>query len=305
LKKRRRSRAFIYGFAGTFLVLILLFLAIYETPPAEVATESLPGTIPKYTAPWGPFVPAIALQMGFENFTMIKDANQSVLPLTAVVLNVTNPVAVIRNSDIQYHLDVAVSSPNTTYDVVFLKAASYARVSSAFTEAGQAQDSGHAVLYNVTDEGVGTIEIGYVGLFPEQNAVAFSPGQVEGAQALDIAFDTYNSTIAQMISFTSIPQLLYTVGGTGGHYAIGIQNFPGLVRTGLLTLIAVDPLPSYAQISFVVQFANPATASAQLQTMKTDYLTSHDFTVYSNAPYIKAVELTSSAGLQGAVAQVG
>jgi len=157
----------------------------------------------------------------------------------------------------------------------------------------------------VSDVITGPIELGCLGLFPAQNAVAFSAGQVAGAQALDIAFDTYNSTIAQMISFTSIPQLLYTVGGPQGHYAMGIQNFPGLVNTGLLTLIAVDPLPSYAQTSFVVQFANPATAKAQLQTMKTDYLTSHDFTVYSNAPYLKAVVLTKLTGLQAAVAQVG
>ena len=303
MKKRRRSRAFVYSFVGTILVLVLLFLAVYETPPEEVSTETVPGTLPQYTAPWGPFVPAIALQMGFENFTMIRSANQSILSDSAVLLNITSPAALVRNSDVSYHLDVSVAVPNSTYDVLFLKPSSYTRVSSEFTSPGQSQDGGLASLYNITDSYGGTVELSWVGLFPRQDAIAFSAGQVSGEQTLDIVFDAFNSTIPQMISFTSIPQLLYTVGGASGHFAIGIQNFPGLVSTGLLTLISVDPLPGYTQSSYVVLFANPATANAQIPTMKTDYLPSHDFTVYGSAG--KAIVLTKSSDLQGAVLQVG
>ena len=53
-----------------------------------------------------------------------------------------------------------------------------------------------------------------------------APDRSQGEQTLDIAFDSVNSTIPQMISFTSIPQLLYTVGGATDHFAIGIQNLP-------------------------------------------------------------------------------
>ena len=284
-------------------MLVLLFLAVYETPPAEVSTQSVPGTFPIYSAPWGPFVPAIALQMGFQNFTMIRDSNQSILQGGNVLLNMTAPPAVVENSDVLYHLDVSVAVPNSTYDVLFLKPASYARVSFQFNVPGQSQDGGRASLYQITDAYGGTEEISWVGLFPNQDAIAFSAGQVAGEQTLDIAFDTVNSTIPQLISFTSIPQLLYTVGGVSGHFAIGIQNFPGLVSTGLLTLVAVDPLQTYTQTSFVVQFASPATATAQVPTMKTDYRASHDFSLYGAD--VKAVVLTNSSSLEDALLQVG
>ena len=287
------------------LVLVLLFLAVYETPPEEVSTETVPSTLPHYSAPWGPFVPAIALQVGFDNFTMIRAANQTILPDSSVLLNVTNPSAVVRDSDTVYDLSVSVVTPNSTYDVLFLKASSYARVSSQFTTMGQKQDGGAATLHNVTDSYQGTVELSWVGLFPAQDALAFSAGQIAGAQTLDIVFDSFNSTIAQMISFTSIPQLLYSVGGPGGHFAIGIQNFPGLVSTGVLTLIAVDPLQTYTQTSFVVQFANQATAEAQVTTMKQDYPASHDFTIYTPSSDVKAIVLTKSTGLQAAIQQIG
>ena len=303
MKKRRRSRAFLYSFAGTLLVLILLFVAIYESPPAEVTTQSVPANLPQYSATWGPFVPAIALQMGFENFTMIRDANQSILLGGDILLNMTAPPAVVENSDVMYHLDVSVAVPNSTYDVFFLKPASYARISLQFNVPGQSQDGGAASLYQITDAYGGTEEISWVGLFPNQDAIAFSAGQVAGEQTLDIAFDTMNSTIPQMISFTTIPQMLYSVGGTTGHFALGIQNFPGLVSTGLLTLISVDPLQAYTQSSFVVQFTSPSIATAQVPTMKADYLASHDFTVYGSD--VKAIVLTKSSGLQAAVEQVG
>jgi hypothetical protein len=303
LKKRRRSRAFLYSFVGTLLVLVLLFLAVYETPPEEVTTETIPSTLPQYTAPWGPFVPATALQMGFENFTMIRQANQSIVPDSNVILNITSPSAVIRNADLVYHLDVVVATPNSSYDVLFLKPSSFARVSTLFGGNGQKQDGGAASLFNVTDSSGGSVELSWVGLFPSQRALAFSAGQVSGQQALDIAFDSANGSIPEMISYTSIPQMLYTVGGAEGHFAIGIQNFPGLVSTGLLTLIAVDPLQTYTQTSFVVQFANPSTASAQVQTMKNEYLSSHDFTVYGSN--VRAIVLTKSGALEAAVQQVG
>ncbi len=305
MKKRRRSRAFLYSFVATLLALVLLFLAVYETPPSQVTTQTIPGSLRPYSAPWGPFVPAIALQMGFENFTMIRDANQTILPNSAVLLNMTDPSSVVRNSDVVYSLDVEVAVPNSTYDVLFLKPSSFARISSAFIAPGQKQDGGAASLYNITDASGGTEELSWAGLFPVQDALAFSPGQVTGEQTLDIAFDSVNSTIPQMISFTSIPQLLYTVGGATNHFALGIQNYAGLVSTGELTLISVDPLQNYVQTSFVVRFADAATASAQLPTMKHDYFASHDFIIYNPDGDVKAVVLGNSSSLEDAVRQVG
>ena len=59
------------------------------------------------------------------------------------------------------------------------------------------------------------------------------------------------------------------------------------------------------QTSFVVQFADATTASAQLPTMKHDYFASHDFVIYNPYGDVKAVVLGNSSSLEDAVRQVG
>ncbi len=54
------------------------------------------------------------------------------------------------------------------------------------------------------------------------------------------------------------------------------------------------------QVSYVVEFSDPNVASAQVQTVRSAYLSAHQFIVYDS--YVKAIEYNPLGSLEAQVA---
>jgi hypothetical protein len=131
-------------------------------------------------------------------------------------------------------------------------------------------------------------------------AVDFGLGAQLGRAAVVKSLDVASGHVDSIFSRPDLSQLFYIVGGATNHYAFDIQNFAGVVRTGQLTLTSIDPAANQVQVSNVVEFSDPGTATSEVQTVRSAYLSAHQFIVYDS--YVKAIELHPLGSLQDQIA---
>ena len=295
---RRRSRAFVYSFVLTLVILGGLALVLYLNS-GPVTTNHLPTTLPHYHPVWGKYVPSDAIYLGMVNYSMIAATNSS-LPRPGSLVTLTSPRVSINRSDVAVFVEVALATPNATIDLTFLRPSSYSTVAGVLATRGAPPYyvDGYQIYPIVTTANAQPIR-GLVALLPDDYAVEISLGVHLGVEAVTKSLDVATGKVDSILSRTDIPPLFYIVGGATNHYAIDIQNFPGVVLTGQLTMTSVDQAGSYVQVSNVVEFSDPKVASSQVQTVRSAYLLAHQFVVYDS--FVKAIEFHPIASLEAEV----
>ena len=292
---KKRSRAFIYSFLITFLSLAGLAFFLY-TNSGPVQVTHLPSSIRSYNPVWGKYVPSDAVFLSLVNYTMITSTNSS-LPPPGELVRLSSPPLSINQSDIRFLLEVTLATPNATIDVVFLKPSSFTTLTNTFDSRGGAPSmvSGSAV-YPIRTSVNGQSQDGWMAVLTKDGAVDFGLGAQLGKDAVVKSLDVANGHVDSILSRPDLSQLFYIVGGATNHYALDIQNFAGVVRTGQLTLTSVDLAANQVQVSNVVEFSDPGKASSEVQTVRNAYLSAHQFVVYDS--YVKAIELHPLGSLQ-------
>jgi hypothetical protein len=297
-RRRRRPRAFAISFAVTILVLSTLFGVLYLQQFA-IPTAPLPKEIPQYVSLWGNYVPFDAVLTSFQNLTMIRTANSSI-PRNAKILDIVTPRVQLNNSEVNSFLSVVLSRPNATADIAFVGSKPFAELAGIASQAVPGSVIGNAKLYFVTDILTNkSVASGWMAIIPDDKAIAFSSGQITGKDAISEVLGVRNGSIPSILSRVDIRQMLYIVGGVGGHFSLGIQNFPGVVRSGQMTLISVDSVSPGIAIKYVVGFSDSSAAISQYGAVKSAYLGARTFRVYDS--YVLAVDDEPLSALEGAV----
>ncbi len=303
-QKRRRSKYVAISFFVTMAVLVLATAALYSfqqlTPIGHLPTD-----IPQYTAVWAKYVPEDALQMSFQNFSMIRAANSS-LPPKNIILQVGYPKATVNNTQVDYFLSVVLQGNglNNSIDFAFMKPADYLTLSASVQSTARTNyTEGSAKLYYVLDSVPSPPVYGWMALIPGDSAVAFSAGQGTAKTAITRCLAAATGSSVSIASRLDIRQMLYIVGGATNHYALGIQNFTGVVRTGQITLISIDNASNGIAISYIVGFHDSATAVAQVPAFERAYPGASNVRVLDS--YVAGTEHQPISELEGASRFVG
>ncbi len=272
------------SFIVTFVTLISVYAVIYVSiiSPA-IPVDHLPSSIPPYSSFWAKYVPADAVQFGLQNYTKIRLLN-STFPLQNTLLQLVKPVDVIRTSDVNYFLTVIFGSPNITIDFTFLNTQSYLNFQAPLQqEVGFGEQAGNATLYSVADNVNGQLVLGWLALIPGDQTVAFAAGTADAKQAISLSLQSAASPASvSILSRSDIVQSLYIIGGVADHIGVGGQNFPGVVRSGLMTVISVDSKGPFLYVTNVIAFGNSTAAMAHYLDVKHAYLGAQKFVVYDS-----------------------
>ena len=97
--------------------------------------------------------------------------------------------------------------------------------------------------------------------------------------------------------------MFFTVNGTTGHLALSIQNYPGAVTSGTMTLVSVDKLGTSLALEYTVGFSSSSVAQSQVHYAMNVYLGASRFTSYDE--FIQATEYQPTSALKSAIAQAG
>ena len=98
--------------------------------------------------------------------------------------------------------------------------------------------------------------------------------------------------------------MFYIDGGPNDHLAFTIQNFPGLVSTGEMTVQFADLNQSMVKSSAIVKFGSSDTALSQFDFTKQEYqFTYQYFAIYDQ--YVLAQKTQPVANLFGAIQNIG
>jgi hypothetical protein len=217
-----------------------------------------------------------------------------------VLFQIISPKLELKNSEIKSVISIVFASPNVTLDIAFVGQTTFDRFSRTLAEQGELPvNVGDSTLYEVRVNPGPNIQLGWLAVIPRDHAIAFSAGTGSARTAITESLSVLNGGSPSILTRKDVNQMLYTVGGAAGHLGIQVQNFPGVVRTGEMTLVSVDATGGSAQVSYVVKFADSQTASSQYGAMKSAFLSSHQFTIYGN--YVKAVEYQPISAVEGAV----
>jgi len=290
------------SFAATLVVLSLGAAALYIYA-GRVPVEHLPLDIPAYGGVLRQFVPMDALQVSFNNLSAIRAINSSVVR-NAEFLNIIDPPVVVNTTALTSRLTIGFAEPNASVNVGFLTADSFGVVASAFNTTKQpSKNVGEFRLYNVAEFNKTRLSAYWVTLIESSRAVAFSQGALPALEALSKVIGVVNGSSDSILARLDVRQTFYIVNGTRGHLAIGIQEFIGVVRSGTATFITVDSAGPSLEISYVVQFSSPEVALAEVNTVRSDYISARQFVVYDQ--FVKAVETKPKSDLRVAVALVG
>jgi hypothetical protein len=101
----------------------------------------------------------------------------------------------------------------------------------------------------------------------------------------------------------SVQRLLYAANGTDRHLGLAIQNFPGAVRTGDMTLITVDKTSSKVSLNYFVHFANVTEAQSQTGYFTKVYLGATRFVTFDEI--LAATQFQPISALHKAIIVVG
>ncbi len=301
-RKTAKRGSLALGFLITVGVLSLLIVGLYISG-SGIPVLQIPIQLPEYGGLLGRYAPSNALQVSYDNLTAIRAINQSLIS-NKQFLNLDEPRITLNTTELTSRLTVALSRPNATVDAGFLTPDAFRRLSTAFsTTSAPSVRVGNFTLYTVVDRHAKLVQAFWITLIPRDRGVAYSPGALPALEAVEQIIGVNNGTLSSILANQDVVRMLYTVDGTQGHLALGIQNFAGAVRTGQATLIAVDALQATAQISYVVRFLNPSQASEQTGAVKSVYLTAHLFVRYDEL--VKAVEIQPASNLRAAISLVG
>ncbi len=293
---KKNRKAFAAGFALTFGVLITAtFGFLYFVPPVPVS--QLPSSIPEYSPVWAKYVPATAIQFGFENYTAIRAYNASYPTQYKVLLNIIDVGAILPSTSINSVLSVTFDRPNESVAFAFVNQDAWKNFTTAFAKSGVPPTMvGNNSIYYVRNAEQGQFQYGWIGLIPEDRGIAFAIGNADAKSALTLCLQVTPED--SLLSRLSVRQMLYIVNGTQ-HLAVGLQGFPGVIPQAYNTLVAVDDTGANVVIRRVLAFQNSTVALAEYNTVRASYLSSVQFTVYDS--YVKAVEYQAQKGLVGAV----
>lgn len=304
MNRRRKGRVFAVSFAVTLAALSgIAVFALYASPSGpQVSSKALPSQLPTYQADWAKYAPAGALQVSYYNYSLVRQLNSSVLPIGSA-LHLVRPNATLSEDGVETLVTIGFSQPNESVDIAFLSSSAFNSFSGLITNYfGGGHSSTPAEYYVETSQAAG-ITTGWLALVPADNVVEFAAGSSAAKQVISYSLQAANGTIDSVLQDASVRQMLYIAGGVSGHISLGIQNFPGVVRTGQMTLIAVDKVNGQIQISYVVMFHDAATAQSQVSYMETSYLLAHAFNEYGQ--YLQAMEYQPLSQLEGAMRLVG
>lgn len=272
------------SFIVTFVALVSVYAVFYiSVITPQITVAHLPSSIPAYSSFWAKYVPSDAVQFGFQNYTKIRLLN-STFPFQTTLLQIVRPVDVIKTPDVNYFLTIIFGSPNVTIDFAFLNTQSYLSFQAPLQQAvGFGEQVGNATLYSVADNANGKLVLGWLALVPGDQAVAFAAGAADAKQAISLSLRSAASPASlSILSRTEIGQSLFIVGGVADHLGVGGQNFPGVVRSGLMTFTSVDSRGPFLYVTNVIAYANSTAALAHYSDVKHAYLGAQKFVVYDS-----------------------
>ncbi len=209
----------------------------------------------------------------------------------------------INSSEVDSITNVLFQTPNSSLDIIFLTRGAFETVSNSFGTKGEipTQQGNHTVYFARWAMGK-TFGIGWVTLFPRESILEFAQGSSSAKQAIIKSIDVADGSGASILSRLDVSQTLWIGNGTR-HIAIGIQNFPGVVRTGLMTVIFIDRKGEGLQASYVVKFSDPQIAATHASDVASSYLSAKQLILYDS--FVVAVESEPLANLQASIRLVG
>ena len=304
-KRRRKKGGVAFGFVITVGLLFLLTAFLLFNSGPSITSSHVPPKLPAYSGYLRAFAPMDSLQVSFDNLTAIRAVNQSVIS-NQVFFELDQPHVSFNTTSVGYRLTIGLTKPNTTVTVATLDQAAY-RGLNASLFGGQggvlSQQSGNFTLYAAAGTISNETQAYWFTLIPADRALLFSPGANDAFQALEHVLNVFAGTTPSILDNTGVDRMLYTVNGTEGHLALGIQQFSGTVRTGQATIISVDAVQSSTTISYVVRFADSTNATAEITAVRSAYSLSHQFIQYDEL--VKAIEVEPISQLRVGIGLVG
>ena len=303
--KRRRSRGrfFVISFAITVVVLIgLVAFLLTANPTFEVPNHSIPSSLPAYPVDWARYVPSNILTVSVINYSSIRSLNASAVP-SDNLLELTSPRENLTAGMVNALVSVSFTTPNATASLIYMPSAAFTQFAApVVANSGKSFSSSPSFYYTSTKEG-NKSQFGWLALVPQDNIVAFAFGASPAQQAINLCLEAANGTAANIMTRTDIHQILYILNGSENHVSLQVQNFPGVVATGKLTVVSVDDVGSSVHVSYVVAFQDATTAQSQEGYMRGSYLSATSFGQYDQ--YLRATEYEPFSQLQFAVRLVG
>jgi len=305
-RKQKRSKTFAISFILVISVLVggSLVLIYFVTQPT---VNHLPSTLPTYSAGWASYAPSSALQFTFRNYTALRALNSTALANGTFIATQT-PVASLPFSAVRTFVTVVFSTPNATVDIAFVDPSEFSVFYGIFQSRGPAPIiEGDARLYVTqvagSQSGTGGYTAGWLVAIPSSNAIGFSEGTGAARTAIESVLAVRNGSVPTILTRTDVTQMFYIAGGADTHIAFTVQNFPGLVSSGQMTLQVVDDYLSTARTSYIVKFNSTNIALAQYDFVKNEYPTSQYFAIYDQ--YVLSQKTQSLSELSIAVQSVG
>jgi len=300
-RRKRGGRRVLISFLATVTTLFLFVFVALNLAPG-VPTYRIPSKIPTYGGVLATYAPIDSLQVSLDNLSAIRALNKSALANTRF-LNILDPQVGLSTAEMNVRISIALAQPNSTVNVALLRSEGYLRIADALRSFTQPPTMvGNLSAYSVADNATGRKLASWLTLVPNRGALIFSQGALEALGGIRRIVGVMNGTVNSILSNIEVARMLYVVNGTN-HLALGIQNFPGVVRTGLGTLISVDSKDQSIEITYVIRFNGTPTAASQVKTVKADFQAAHQFAIHDEL--VKAVEMHPLTGLSNAVAQVG
>jgi hypothetical protein len=288
-KKQSSRRSVAFGFIVTVAVLFGLFFGLIALRPT-ITVNHLPSSIPVYSSFWGNFVPSDALQSWYENYTAIRLYNSSYPTQYSTLLSVTQPKVSLGAGAIESVLSVTLTQPNESVAFAFVNQQAFNNFTTAFSQLSyEAVSVGPNTMYGlIQNEFQGQAQTGWIALIPQYRGIAFAVGSSDAKQALQTCLQVQSSN--SIMSKMNVRQMFYIANGTGGHLAIGIQAFPGVIQAGNNTMTIIGVSDGSTVVDHIIEFNSTSTAISEYSMAQTDYRGSA-FTVYDS--YIQAKELQS------------
>jgi hypothetical protein len=301
-RKQARSRLFLASFVVVFSLLVggAIILAYLTTRPVVF---HIPSTLPAYGTLWSSYAPAQALQFTFRNYTAIRTLNSS-LYARGTLFTTLAPAYSLNTEDVSSLISVVFSEPNATVDIAFVSPSSFMSFSGLLQSSGlKPSVEGGAKLYFTQLVGTNGFVSGWLLTIPSTNAIGFSEGISSARTVIGEVLGVGNGTVRSIFSRTDVTQMFYATGGPNGHLAFTVENFPGLVNTGEMTLQTVDYNQSMVRSSYLVKFDSPDRAISQFDFVKQEYFASQYFAIYDQ--YVLAQKTQPLSALFEAVQSVG
>ncbi len=293
---RLLATSFFVVFIGLFITVGYLYYISSNVP-----SYHLPETIPQYITVWSKYAPEGILQLTYRNLTLLNQINSSALNVVAL-FELNSPHINISSSYVDTLMTIVFSRPNATVELAFLRNNS-SFIFDAFKQIKPSRIQGDVDLYFTQALSNKSLVKGWAMTIPKERLFAFSEGSSNAYDALSKILLTRNGTISSVLANIDLRKMFYIVGGPNGHLAFTFQNFPGLIRTGNMTLQVVDADTNNAKTYYVVGFVNSDYAMSQLNYFKKQYFTSQFFQVYDN--FLLALKLQPLSQVASAFKDVG